>query len=400
MRNVSPRSRAALAVALAASALWGCGVLAGITDFNMVAADAATAGDDGSSSGDVTSTSSDDGAVTPDGDLFDAIGASDGGGTDALVKPDSPICPGPEVCGDGVDNDCNGQTDCADPACAAYTCLPVPSGWSVVALGSSGPCPVGFGGAVALHGEPDPVAMPGTGTCDCACGAPLDNPCAVGSFTARFKDTPNCGAGTTVLVSDGGCDAIPVSLLYNQCGVTGCAAVGTTALGKPVSCGPVTTSLRPLYPTTFQSCSATTAPTGAAGGCTGTDTCAPPSGTSERCIARAGKQVCPPGFPTQTSLYQGGTDGRTCGACTCTTNQVACSNARINFFGESACTTSISSAVAGTGSCQALTTQIDTATGYFQMTGTAAVTPTCVAGNAPAVGGSVTPGADVTVCCP
>src|SRR5206468_899250 len=29
---------------------------------------------------------------------------------------------GPELCGDGIDNDCNGSADCADPVCLNQRC--------------------------------------------------------------------------------------------------------------------------------------------------------------------------------------------------------------------------------------------------------------------------------------
>ena len=50
-------------------------------------------------------------------------GGEGGGGGDGGVdaKPDTAGCvkTGAEICDDGIDNDCNGTADCADPACGA-----------------------------------------------------------------------------------------------------------------------------------------------------------------------------------------------------------------------------------------------------------------------------------------
>src|SRR5688500_13229795 len=79
-------------------------------------------GDGGASSGASSGTTSSGGSSGTSAD-----GAS--GGVDA-----PPACTpsGPEVCEDGVDNDCNGQKDCEDTACGQYACTKGETGWTIV----------------------------------------------------------------------------------------------------------------------------------------------------------------------------------------------------------------------------------------------------------------------------
>lgn len=399
-------SRATLIVTGATSILWGCGVLAGITDFTMVDPDA--------SSTRLTDPPTADADALADGsDRLDAAGddaAVDADASDA--RADVAPCKGPEVCGDGVDNDCNGKVDCADPACtsAGFACVNAPAGWSVVtfAQGSHPACPAGYPGAVPLHDVPDPAGLPGTGVCGCACGTTSDNPCVVGNIQTRFKESTNCSAGTgSPLVSDGGCNPIPPNMIPNQCGASGtCMAVATGAItGKSIACGAGTTTLPPVAPTSpgSQACINVLAPTGADAGCTTGATCAAPALGLQRCVAHDGNVACPVDFPTQTVLYIDGTeaDNRSCGVCACATGPVSCTLPKLTLFDESACATQISSAVIGSGQCQPLTSGVDASTGYFQISASPTTTPTCqVAGGQPAVQGTYSPGSALTICCP
>src|SRR5262249_56746911 len=59
------------------------------------------------------------------------------------------VCAPDENCLDGVDNDCNGLTDCADPACTAgYRCVAAPppawSGFALYADRRTAGCPSSF----------------------------------------------------------------------------------------------------------------------------------------------------------------------------------------------------------------------------------------------------------------
>ncbi len=76
--------------------------------------------------------------VDMDGDGYGSPGSADcpnGSATDCnddngTVHPDEL-----EVCGDDLDNDCNGLLDCDDPACLDAGCIPAASTWGLVIFG-------------------------------------------------------------------------------------------------------------------------------------------------------------------------------------------------------------------------------------------------------------------------
>jgi len=86
---------------------------------------------------------------------------------DAPLDAPPDTCAATEICTDGIDNDCNGQIDCADPACGAlgFACVPaIPSGWTLVAFEPSTrtPCPPGYGASTS-----DVVVDPDLGPASC-----------------------------------------------------------------------------------------------------------------------------------------------------------------------------------------------------------------------------------------
>src|SRR5690349_18294984 len=86
----------------------------------------------------------DSSALAPSAIVVKTSAKTDGSGFDAPADgpndaPSDVICVksngGVEDCDDGLDNDCNGKTDCADTACTAlYQCIPTPPvGWTLTA---------------------------------------------------------------------------------------------------------------------------------------------------------------------------------------------------------------------------------------------------------------------------
>ena len=180
-------------------------------------------------------------------------GGSDGG-SDGPVGPCTKT--GPEICDDGIDNDCNGQTDCADPACSAFACVPAPpDGWSLVALALTAPpaCPTGFTST-------DVRVLAGSDTTGCPCT---------------------------------------------------CTSTGGTSC---TTCAP-SASITKTDPTDGRTC--TPAKVGA--GCTGAAQCAPKAAGFTMCIEQAGAQVCPSGFANRRLAGSTSADTRMCTTCSCNT---------------------------------------------------------------------------------
>src|SRR5690349_16758394 len=107
----------------------------------------------------------------PDLNFADDAGRTEGGpGTSGgpCVKT------GNEICDDGIDNDCNGDIDCADDACdSRYTCVDrAPDDWQLTALveGSRPGCPTGFGDGKDVRTVTGSTGTPACG-CDCGGGA-------------------------------------------------------------------------------------------------------------------------------------------------------------------------------------------------------------------------------------
>jgi hypothetical protein len=149
------------------------------------------------------------------------------GNADAMqdvVASDSPsggcVSQGAEDCTNGVDDDCNGKVDCADPACGAFTCIaPVPSGWlGPVALwqgpsGSAHPsCPTPFGNRIDANGGLNSLPA----MCGCTCAASGQACLATGVFHADQA----CGSAPCASLTpgpSGSCTSVPA----NVCGSGG-----------------------------------------------------------------------------------------------------------------------------------------------------------------------------------
>ena len=314
-------------------------------------------------------------------------GGTDGGSDGPVVGPCATTA-GPEICDDGLDNDCNGHTDCDDPACGAFACVATPpDGWALVALALTAPpaCPSGFASA-------DVRVLAGSDTtgCPCTCAGSGGTGCTTGTTGVATGSDATCGTATAMVTSNTGatCTALPMDLPIGSVGSAGFGKL--TPPAGPASCVP-TASISKTDPTDGRTCT----PSKVGSGCTGAMQCAPKAAGFTTCIEKAGVQVCPTGFANRRLAGTTSADTRTCTACSC--NTTPCSGA-VTLWSNSMCnaktsklTTAANTACAapGAGSDQNYTAKFYTSN----------IAGGCAVGTAPTAQGALTFTDERTICC-
>lgn len=348
-----------LCAAIATTA--ACGI--GVVGLEGVSGDAAAPNVDAQTDG-TTGVEGSSGAGEESG--AGESGGGDGPAVDAavdvgvdVVTVDAPVdgCKptGPENCTNGIDDDCNGLVDCADPACKTqgYACVaPAPNGWDFVAFepASRPGCPSSL---KENDVDVDPTDLTSQATCTCTCnpagvtcyggnygtkGGP-DNTCNQAGETFSFPGNSNCNAfgqaftppaylQVTPPAPGGSCNADPTTTVPSTGATQGEYCSGETTFGA---------------------------------GCSGGQVCGlAPSGT-QACVHHGGQTSCPGGgYATANQVGTIG-DNRGCSACTCNGGPSGTCSGSINLYTGAGCTgTELSVAVDGT--CDA--TQAPPATKY------------------------------------
>jgi hypothetical protein len=371
-----------------AATLCGCWLVAGLGQDYLApdAGDAAAEGDAEPTADATDTTPSDarqDGTTPADGPYSDAADAADGC---ASVQ---------EICNDGIDNDCNGMIDCADPQCTsmgfACTAGPVAVGWAVVAFDatSRASCVSPYGPAQNVISNP----MGGI-ACNCACSGTA---ASCGGTVTVFALNPLCNAGGTLgafNIADGNCQAGSASLVTSD----GYTMSATQTVTQGACNGAPQVINKPGVTVASGETCAMVGNLG--GGCSGGSSCAPPVGASfSLCIAHTGNISCPAGFKHTTLVSTGNpgyVDTRGCGSCSCATN-ASCGVANIEFFTNANCSGSPtyvanSNCSSPSASFTAASTQVSVA-----LTGS---TTCLVQSNSMATGGVTLDSNVMTVCCP
>jgi hypothetical protein len=219
-------------------------------------------------------------------------------------------------CTDGIDNNCDGLTDCADPACSPYVkCVPPPpdATWSIATFDSTGrdACPAGFSASTDVDVNPT-----GSGSCSCSCTNTCspditfttyqspDLHCLTSPSATYTATTPNVCLLPSPALS-GGFNTLAVIAAGNPCGAS-VAALPAPTYGSGRLCDRTAT---------------------AAGGCTDGDVCVAKTSDAafSQCIVASGTPSCPATnytkkFTTGTSV----SDQRACSSCTCSASGGAC----------------------------------------------------------------------------
>ena len=252
-------------------------------------------------------------------------------GRDASTAPPDagPVCvPVVEDCFNGVDDDCDTQTDCEDPECAG----PAVCGAEGAALGFLQPagstCPAG---TVA---DVQPLRQnPQTGTCSgCSCGAVSATTCS--ATVSGWTDNCNGTAATMVqpVINSYTCNGASSQASYDT--MRGFYAVFTATSGScPPSGNPKPSALSWGNNAVFCRIMRT------GKGCATGQLCLPRNDVQP--TAPVCNQItsgtCAATQTTQT-WYTGADDGRSCTACKCNATGASCANVKVQFGNDYSCT--------------------------------------------------------------
>ncbi len=305
------------------------------------------------------------------------------GGLDAKRDVD-PNCKktGPEICDDGIDNDCNGDVDCQDAACTpTFSCQDAPAGWTAVGFAAEARpgCPTG-----TAPTDLQAVSGDGSASCTCTCGA-AGASCG-GNLTLTLTTENTCAVSPTIasVPVNGNCTQLPSNVNLPT------GAFGRTA---PASCAPIA-AVKGGALTSGRLCQAARF----GGGCGPGQLCAPKPTTAglDACVAKIGSQACPAGFGRRSTAGLTGTDARTCTGCACAA--AVCSGGIISVYDNNMCKT-VGGRRGATGITETCAATNDSGFTATHFTSTAATgncgTPTSQA----APGGALTLTDQRTLCC-
>jgi hypothetical protein len=348
-------------------------------------ADAGGGGDTSTTGGDVVA-----GGDTGAGDDAVSLGddASDTGGSSVDAPAvDGCVPAGPEDCTDGIDNDCDGLTDCEDPACSqqGYLCVPTPpNGWSFVGFSADSEpgCP---SGQQTSNVDVDPVLQQASCSCTCNVG---NAPTCTGHVTTMYgMGGGTCPTNGGMFAADGMCNYTPVTVEpFVQVGQP--AGSGGTCVPNPTTTVPAAGSTR------GQICSGETK---FGGGCPGGQVCALAQSAFQACIAKGGQLGCPSG--AYGNVHYAGTlnDSRGCSKCNCN-GTPSCSLQWI-FYNTGNCSGQVGLTLNPDGACQATMAGGMVYYGSSRLTGSASDAGCAPPQMQPMPTGQLSINGEQTVCC-
>ncbi|MDP9152088.1 MAG: hypothetical protein M3O36_19360 [Myxococcota bacterium] len=307
------------------------------------------------------------------------------------------IASGPEICNNGIDDDCNGLIDCADRVpCSGSVCADkVAAGWVGPALLWTGPypasqipsCPAGFQAIDAFQGLTFPNDV-----CSCSC-TPTGQQCSP-SVTA-YADQACMNRCLSITLSGGGCVTLPT----NTCQQNG-TFQATVAPSPGGTCAANTTAIdggAPSWRNTVRLCTSVGA-ADSPGGCTaaGAQCVADPAPFGSVCVSHAGAvSPCPPGYAANPPMvvYSGSLDQRGCTGCSCGGPTGASCSGSVSLYAGPACGVPTSQSGPAC-SPYALNPKPGSARATYTLTA-----GSCSVASQPTPTGTVVPTGPTTVCC-
>lgn len=322
--------------------------------------------------------------------------AGAGGAGGAPCKPT-----GAENCFDGVDNDCNGKIDCADPACGsgvaqcvAFDPTSAPIG---ILSGGTGPCSTAlYDQATAIFANQNQLScttiVAGQG-CSCKPGS-----VSCSTTLAGFKTLAECTgntssgeeAGTFVTGQDNACTAgVPPWTTDTVGDIYGIAV--TTFTASVGACTPAGTPNVPKFGFGVSANFCATKSVG--GGCGAGQVCVPTTGTAGACQLFDGTKTSCPGGATAVPWYTGSSGSATCGPCTCGSPVGGSCNQVLLTAGNHPSCSGVAQLQSNTRTC--------VATGLFEPGVQFSGTPTSASCSPMStLGGNAAPSGPKTLCCP
>jgi hypothetical protein len=314
--------------------LSACNAILGNEDhYTLVPAAAGDAGEAGATAragagGRAGNPTMGDGGLAGAGDEAGSAGAGeagDGGAPSGAGGGGACVATGAEDCFNGQDDDCNGDTDCADSACTATsTCVPDAAGAELGTLLAlmGGSCPTGYSPVTLHRGLTVEPTCTGC-TCQVASSICVTSIVGHGTFPCDSFQT----SGLSYNMNSTSCQPIaPGTSTHNYAvaSFTDCTASGTA---KPSSV---------QWSETRTFCKADHV----GRGCNSGSSCVPKL-TSTVCARKTGSATCTGAYATSSGAVwsTGVTDSRTCGTCQCAGGYGTCNNANILLYSGAACDT-------------------------------------------------------------
>ena len=319
---------------------------------------------------------------------LDDAGADDLAAGDDLAPPpdltppaDLAKCvPTTENCFNGVDDDCDGHTDCDDPDCTTIAVC-VPPVTSPFAVGTTvipaSLCPQLYTTELPIHSGLTAAPNCSTG---CTCGATCN------TSIGYFNNAANCPNTD---------DENNLSNLTTSCATWNHwnNAYDVHQLVTPANCLPG--GLPDLPPSSWASSKNACSTASVGGGCTGGNICVPVT-PGPSCEIAAGAHACDPGYTATSPWYTGLTDTRTC-SCSCGAVTSGSCGTTVTLYTDTSCGTgALSTTATASNNFNCDTGGTSYFSGKIVLTGAG---PMCGPPTYNPEGGQLTPTGQQTLCC-
>lgn len=233
-------------------------------------------------------------------------------------------------CSNGIDDDGDGDVDCADADCSGlgYTCVRPPDGWDgpfVLRTSSENPssCAAPWG-SLFLQGGMNANAPSGGSCPSCTCEPAVGAVCGI---DVVVYDEPDCKGNTQpdTFMATGTC----INVGMQSFGPQSVEATSGFYVASG-SCTPTTTGTETFPPASWTTNAIACETFTVGGGCSPDRICLPPWTEGDLCVAKVGDHTCPQTYPTRVVVEQAIVDTRSCTPCACGSPTGSCAGSEVS----------------------------------------------------------------------